>query len=288
MNDVEKLKDEIIKRSKPCGISSDEVKLVKNYVDNKIKDDSSFVCEGLWATEKIIDKNIKISKFYFNINKIENNLESEENLRKILKLIKFSENSYAISEKSCKKISDRDGFDEYFIIAKQPKITLDDLEKMLSKNNNVLGIVMDGLEQPGNIGAILRSFDSAGGTFAIITNKKASLTNSRLVRASLGASFMLPSLECEISTLQNWLVKNNFKCIVTDLQAKKSFKDANYDGRVVIVAGNEHTGISDSWRKLKSSESVIIPMLGSVESLNVGFASTLVAYEAGLQKFTKN
>ena len=144
---------------------------------------------------------------------------------------------------------------------------------------------MDGLEQPGNIGAILRSFDCAGGNFAIVTNKQARLSNSRLVRASLGASFMMPVVEAEIDEVQNWLQQNNFKCVVTDLQAKKSYREADYKGRVAIIAGNEHTGISDSWRHLKNSESIIIPMLGTCESLNVGFASTLVAYEAGLQKF---
>ena len=144
---------------------------------------------------------------------------------------------------------------------------------------------MDGLEQPGNIGAILRSFDCAGGDFAIVTNKQARLSNSRLVRSSLGASFMLPILEAEIDETQKWLEKNNFKCVVTDLQAKKSYREIDYSGRIAIIAGNEHTGISDSWRKLSCSESIIIPMLGSCESLNVGFASTLVAYEAGLQKF---
>ena len=151
--------------------------------------------------------------------------------------------------------------------------------------NNILAIIMDGLEQPGNIGAILRSFDCAGGDFAIVTNKQARLNNSRLVRASLGASFMLPVLEAEIEDTQKWLEKNNFKCVVTDLQAQKSYRDIDYSGRIAIIAGNEHTGISDSWRKLSCSESIIIPMLGSCESLNVGFASTLVSYEAGLQKF---
>ena len=63
------------------------------------------------------------------------------------------------------------------------------------------------------------------------------------------------------------------------------FTVKNVKGRIAVIAGNEHTGISDSWRHLKNSESIIIPMLGSCESLNVGFASTLVSYEAGLQKF---
>ena len=160
-----------------------------------------------------------------------------------------------------------------------------DESKLIENNNNVLAIVMDGLEQPGNIGAILRSFDCAGGDFAIVTNKQAKLGNSRLVRSSLGASFMLPVLEADIDTVQDWLVKNNFKCVITDLQAKKSYREIDYTGRIAIISGNEHTGISASWRDVKNAQSIIIPMLGSCESLNVGFASTLVSYEAGLQKF---
>jgi TrmH family RNA methyltransferase len=199
----------------------------------------------------------------------------------------YSRKTYSVSEKTCKKISDRDGYDEFFIVAKQEKVDFKTIEKMIEKQENVLAIIMDGLEQPGNVGAILRSFDCAGGTFAILVNRKAKLNNSRLVRSSLGASFMLPVFEADIAETQMWLEKNNFKNIITDLQGKKSYRNADYSGRIAIVAGNEHTGISDSWRHLKNSESVIIPMLGSCESLNVGFASTLVSYEAGLQKFDK-
>lgn len=170
-------------------------------------------------------------------------------------------------------------------MAKLKSYSLDDIERLIDGKTNVMAIVMDGLEQPGNIGAILRSFDCAGGDFAISTNKQARLSNSRLIRSSLGASFMLPVLEADINTVQQWLVKNNFKCIVTDLQSQKSYREADYSGRIAIIAGNEHTGISDSWRRVKNAQPIIIPMLGTCESLNVGFASTLVAYEAGLQKF---
>lgn len=287
MNDNKNLAREILSKFSVCGISSDEVSLAKDLVIGKCKNKSLFICEGLWATEKLIEKNFKVTHFFANEEKLKQNTETEENLQKIAKMAAYSQKNYLISEKACKKISDRDGFDEYFIIAEMPNYTLLDFEKMIGENNNIMCMVMDGLEQPGNIGAILRSFDAAGGTLAIVTNKKARLTNSRLVRSSLGASFMIPAVEVEIDEAQRWLEKNNFKCVVTDLTAKKSFKDADYSGRIAIVAGNEHTGISASWRKVKGAESVIIPMLGSVESLNVGFASTLVAYEAGLQKFNK-
>jgi len=280
-----KLKQQIKLNSSICGISSDEVSFAKSLVDNKCKDKTLFVCEGLWAVEKLIEKNITVTHFFFNSDKLENDKIIEENVEKIAKMSKYAEKSYAISEKACKKISDRDGFDEFFIIAKLPVVSLESIENLIAGKDNVLAIIMDGLEQPGNIGAILRSFDCAGGDFAIVTNKQARLTNSRLIRSSLGASFMLPVLEAEIGEVQTWLVKNNFKCVVTDLQAKQSYREIDYSGRIAIIAGNEHTGISDSWRKVKNAQSIIIPMLGSCESLNVGFASTLVSYEAGLQKF---
>ena len=190
--DINNLKQKIILKSFNVGISSAEVANAKLLVENKVKNSNKFVCEGLWAVEKLIEKKIKVTEFFFNVDKINSESVDEKSLDKIAKMIDYSQKNYAISEKACKKISDRDGYDEYFIIAEQPTLTLQDLEKKFSGNNNVLAIVMDGLEQPGNIGAILRSFDCAGGDFAIVTNKQAKLTNSRLVRSSLGASFMIP------------------------------------------------------------------------------------------------
>lgn len=285
MLDYESKLKKIKLSSYTLGISSDEVVYAKDLVNNKCKEPFTFICEGLWAVEKLIEKKFEVSYFFYNSEKLDSGKESDSNLDKILKMTEYAKKSFAISSKACKKISDRDGYDEYFIVAKLPSYTLTDFEIMFEGKDNLLGIVMDGLEQPGNIGAILRSFDCAGGDFAIVVNRQAKLTNSRLIRASLGASFIIPAVETDIETAQRWLENNNFKCVVTDLQSKKSFKEADYSGRVVIVAGNEHTGISPSWRKVKNAESIIIPMLGSCESLNVGFASTLVAYEAGLQKF---
>ena len=285
MIDINKQISAIREKSVVAGISSDEVANAKSLVENKCKDKTLFVCEGLWAVDKLIEKNFEVLQFFYNADKLISGTLSEKDIEKIANMALYAKKTFAISEKSCKKISDREGYDEYFIVARLKNYTLKDIEEMFKGKNNVLAIVMDGLEQPGNIGAILRSFDCAGGDFAIVVNKQARLSNSRLVRSSLGASFMLPILEAEIGEVQDWLAKNNFKCVVTDLQAKKSYREIDYSGRIAIVAGNEHTGISASWRKLKNSESIIIPMLGSCESLNVGFASTLVAYEAGLQKF---
>ena len=263
------------------GISSAEVAFAKDLVMGKNKSGEFFICEGLWAAEKLLQKKIEIEAFFLCEDAIEGNSDATE-IEKIAKLLNFSSKNYIISAKSCQKISDRDGFDRFFIICKQPKFKLSDFEKFNNKKGGALAIVLDSLEQPGNVGAILRSFDAAGGDFAIMVNPKAKLTSSRLTRASLGASFMLPCLETNLESAQKFLKDNGYKIVLTDLTAKKSFKEIDYS-----VVGNEHTGISASWREMDNLERVIIPMLGSVESLNVGFASTLVAYEAGLFKNKK-
>ena len=89
-----KLKQQIKLNSNICGISSDEVSLAKSLVDNKCKNKNLFICEGLWATEKLIEKNIKVTHFFFNSEKLENNSISESDIEKIAKLTKYCQKSY--------------------------------------------------------------------------------------------------------------------------------------------------------------------------------------------------
>lgn len=283
------LSEEIKKIRGKClcvGPASAEVLFARDMVTGKNKSNQYFICEGLWAVEKIIEKNIEVEAFFLCEDALGENANQTE-IEKIAKLLNFSLKNYIISVKSCQKISDRDGFDRFFIICRQPKYELADFKKFNQKTNGALAIVLDSLEQPGNVGAILRSFDAAGGDFAIMVNPKAKLSSSRLTRASLGASFMLPCLETDLESAQKFLSDNGYKIVLTDLSATKSYKEVDYGGKIAIVVGNEHSGVSASWREMDRLERVIIPMLGSVESLNVGFASTLVAYEAGLYKNRK-
>lgn len=276
-----KITDNILSKCNICGISSDEVRFAKELLAGKgaASKTDSFICEGLWAAEKLMDKNIAITHFFVSSDALQNGKFSDSDLDTILKVTEYADNSYSISQKACAKISDRDGADYCFIIAQNAICTLD----TFPLEDNMLIMILDGQEQPGNIGAILRSLDCAGGCGAITVNRKVKLNNSRLVRSSLGASFMMPLADANMEDVGNWLVKNNFKAVLTDLTATKAYCDVDYTGRIAIVAGNEHSGISSFWRTLPVAEPVIIPMLGSCESLNVGFASTLVAYEAGLK-----
>ena len=134
--DINTLKQKIMLKSFSCGISSEEVSNAKLLVNNKAKNTNKFVCEGLWAVEKLIEKNIKVTEFFFNVDKVNADKIKPNDLEKIAKMIDYASKSYAISEKACKKISDRDGYDEFFIVAEQPKITLPDLEKMFKRVMN--------------------------------------------------------------------------------------------------------------------------------------------------------
>ena len=268
------------------GIASPEVKLARDLVSGKklsgVKEytysDSLFICEGLWPVRKLIDRNIPVKYFYFCPEMI----RTPEEQRAVDLMCDYAAVNYSISKKACEKISDRDGADGFFIIAEMPYYRLADLENYL--DDDIVVMILDGQEQPGNIGAILRSLDCAGGKFAIMTNSRVRLTHPRLIRSSLGAAFMLPVAAATIEEALRWLEFHNFKILVTDLTAVQSYRDVDYSGRVAIVAGNEFKGIDRAWLDSPNSRPIIIPMLGSCESLNVGFASTLVAYEAGLRQ----
>lgn len=262
------------------GIAAPEVKMAKDLLSGRKVSGCQdlFVCEGLWAVDKLITQQLAVKYFFFCPDMV----KSVEEQALVDKMCDYASAAFQISYKACGKISDRDGADGFFIVAQMPVYRLEDLEDQLT--DNMVIMVLDGQEQPGNIGAILRSLDCAGGAFAVMTNKRVRLTHPRLIRSSLGAAFMMPVAEAPMDKLTAWLAKHDFKAILTDLTATRSYRELDYQGRIAIVAGNEFKGISPEWRNLDIAEPIIIPMLGSCESLNVGFASTLVAYEAGLRQ----
>ena len=276
---------DIFKNLTAVGAASPQVKLANRLATSKklpeeyagdAEAERLFICEGDWAAEMLIKNNIKIRMFLVCPER----KEAHENAEKLAGVMRAAQESYAISDKVCSKISDRDGADYCFIIAVLPKMTLEDIKL----GDNMTGVVLDGQEQPGNIGAILRTVDACGGDFAIYVNRRCKMTHPRLIRSSLGAAFTVPFVEADDDELFAWLEKNGFKAVVTDLTATKNYIDEDYSGRIAIVCGNEYKGISPVWREKAFSSTVIIPMLGSVESLNVGFAATLVCYESALRQ----
>ena len=261
---------------KAVGIKEPIIKTLNDLLRNKKVDyENLFVVEGLWAYEKILSSTIKIKAFIFCPEFIKNS----SLLDMVRCFIYSSEKSYTISESLCNRLSSRDGGEGFFLLCSFEEASLIDIEL---KDNNLV-VILDGLEKSGNIGTIIRSVDAAGGDGVIICNSRVRKTNQKLIKSSMGSSFMLPIIESDIETSIQWLKNNGFKIIVTDLKASRSYCNINYNGRIAIVAGNEIHGISDLWQDY-DCERVIIPMFGGSDSLNVGVAATLVIYEACCQQ----
>lgn len=273
--DIEQLYKEF-SNLKPAGNKEASIKIMNDLIKGKKAcDEKLFVIEGLWGYEKIIKSNIEIISFAFCPEFIKNN----QMIEMVRYNINAADNSYLISRKLCSRLSSRDRSEGFFILCSFPEYDLDDIKL----EENKLLVILDGLEKPGNIGTIIRSLDGAGGDGVIICNSNVRRANQKLIKSSMGSSFIVPVIKSDIRKTVMWLKSNGFRIIVTDLNATKSYYNSDYKGRIAIVVGNERYGISDIWNEYEC-ERVIIPMFGGADSLNVGVAASLVIYEASYRK----
>lgn len=153
----------------------------------------------------------------------------------------------------------------------------------LRPGNNPLILVLESVEKPGNLGAIMRTADAAGLDALIVCDPQTDVYNPNVVRSSLGAVFTLP---VGITTSQDaivWLKSHHLSIICTSLTAAIPYTQMNFSVPVAIVLGAEDTGLSDTWLKA-SDRNVIIPMCGQVDSLNVSVSAGIVIFEAIRQR----
>ena len=150
-------------------------------------------------------------------------------------------------------------------------------EKEINYNEDII-VVLDDIQDPGNIGTILRTLDSVGISQVIISKKSGDVYNSKVVRSTMGAIFRVKIIESEnlVETLKT-IKKHKFKVISTSLDTDKNMYDVEYK-KVAIVMGNEANGVSKEIQEM-SDEKIKIPMLGKTESLNVSVATAVVLYE---------
>lgn len=259
------------------GPKSDQFHLIKDLISLKSKDKSIFVIEGLWGYRKIVNMGIHVRLFCFCPDYI----SSEEDLELVKGFIRIADESAYVSDKLCARMSDRDSTDGFFVVADYPTKTVADIPL---KDNNLI-IITDGLDKPGNIGTIIRSAEAAGCDAVISVNTRVPLSQHRLIKASLGGSLTLPVISMDVNDCIQWLKDNGFTLYITNLKSARWHYEESYQGRAAIVAGNEIRGISDIWNQCDVPHvNIKIPMFGQCDSLNVGFASTMVAYEASLKQ----
>jgi RNA methyltransferase, TrmH family len=154
----------------------------------------------------------------------------------------------------------------------------------LSLPANPLIVVAEGVEKPGNLGAILRTADAAGVDALISCDPVTDLGNPNVVRSSKGAVFSVPVAEAGTAETLAWLRERGIKIVAATPQASLLYMEADLRGPVAIAVGAEKPGLSDAWLQ-QADIAVQIPMVGRVNSLNVSIAAALLVYEAVKQRW---
>lgn len=184
-----------------------------------------------------------------------------------------------ISKKVFAKISYRENPDGFLVAAKIKELKL----KNIKLSSKPLIIVLEAVEKPGNLGAILRTADAAGADAVIINNAKTDIYNPNVIRASQGAVFTAPTVLSSIGETVEFCKNNKIKIFATTPIAKLEYAEADYKQGCAIIMGAEDKGLSQEWLKA-ADEKIKIKMRGRIDSLNVSVSAAVILFEALRQR----
>jgi len=152
--------------------------------------------------------------------------------------------------------------------------------------NNPLIVVLERVEKPGNLGAVLRTAEAAGVDAVIICDPLTDLYNPNLIRASIGGVFCVPVAVCTSEECIAFLKEQKINILTAQLQDSYEYYDYDMRPPTAIVMGTESTGLTQQWREAADAH-IRIPMLGRLDSLNVSVSAAVLMFEAVRQRKTK-
>lgn len=244
--------------------------LRKLYKNSERKSSDIFISEGRKEVFTGLKSNFN-AQSVFICPKIFNDNEAKE----VLNLITPKTDIYEIDSPVYEKIAYRDKTEGIIAVFQKKLFNLEDIVPTGKSKY----IVLESVEKPGNLGAVLRTADAFGVSALILTESKVDQYNPNVIRASLGAVFNIPVIESTNKDLKKWLKKYGVKSFSASLQAKESIYTADLTNNCAFIFGSESHGLTEFWRK-NSDKNFIIPMFGSVDSLNVSVSVGIIIYEA--------
>jgi TrmH family RNA methyltransferase len=144
-------------------------------------------------------------------------------------------------------------------------------------------LVLESVEKPGNLGAVMRTADGAGVDGVIVADPRTDPWNPNAIRASMGTLFGVPLAVTDATSARDWLAQRGIRVVAAVVDAPTRYTDADLTGSVAIALGSESGGLSDTWRGPEVS-AVHLPMRGIADSLNVSVTAAILAYEARRQR----
>ena len=192
----------------------------------------------------------------------------------------LSAETLTVSRPVFEKMSYRDNPDGWLAIFPIPDSTLDSVSLL---TENPLVIVAESVEKPGNLGAILRTADAAHVDALLVCDPRVDVWNPNVVRASRGAVFSVPVVECDNASALEWLKMRGMRVLAATPSADKLYSNVDMRGPIAITVGTEAEGLSSFWLS-NADVQAKIPMMGKVNSLNVSVSTALIVYEAVRQR----
>ena len=248
--------------------------LIKFRNKNGKLSENEILIEGNRELERALAANVKFLEAYFCPDLID-----DDQKELLADVTSNSEKLFQVEKYVFEKIAYKNN--PFGIIVKAEFIPskLEDIKI----TDNLLILVAESIEKPGNLGALMRTADGAGVDTIILADKITDYRNPNVIRASTGTIFSKKIVEANSEDVISFLKKNNIDIIAADPFAEKMYYDIDYSKKTAIVVGSEAFGLSESFKN-NADTLVKIPMEGFADSLNVNQAATIVLYEAVRQR----
>ena len=244
------------------------IKHIKKLKDKKYRDiNKEFIIEGVKLIKEAIEENAEIKQIVICDNCQNTDVIPKELMYEIAKY-----ECVYVTENIFKTISDVNTPQGILAI-----IGRNTGETEIDYTQDII-VALDDIQDPGNLGTILRTVDSIGLNQILVSKGTADSYNPKVVRSTMGAIFRVKIIECEdLEKTLKEVKKHKFELVITSLQTKNSIYDVDYNKKVIVI-GNEANGVEQKIQDMADVK-VKIPMLGKTESLNASVATGIILYE---------
>lgn len=236
-----------------------------------------FVVEGRRELEHCIEAGYEAESIFVSEQFTTNSEKLNERLKAMASNASCS--LFTVSCSLYEKIAYRGSTEGVVAIMKSRQLSLDDLPL----SEHPLIVVLESVEKPGNLGAVLRSADAAQADAVIVCDPLTDLYNPNLIRSSIGAVFTVPTIACSSEECIAFLKSKGIQILTAQLQDSRLYYDTPMTHGTAIVMGTESTGLTNQWRQAADAH-IRIPMLGRLDSLNVSVSAAILLFEAVRQR----
>ncbi len=234
--------------------------------------------EGIRLTAEVLKTSLTIRQVVVTSHLLQN----QRSVELIEKLLTANAEIAEVEEKIFDSLSDTKTSQGIIVIAEKPKTGRELVEKNLSQNPFLL--LLHQLNNPSNLGAILRTAEAVGIEGVITTKGTTDVFSAKTLRGAMGANLRLQFwTEAEFSEVLRWAKERNIRSVCADIRSDRSYLEIDWKLPHLLIIGSEGHGLSESERH-QSDESLIIPMQNGVESLNAAVAAGVIFFEAKRQR----